>query len=102
MGGWTVQLRNRLYTNYRLWRKRNYLIIHMTTHTPFHFATTVLTQDERDLWWASNHPRVIDFKNLFLMSERIVEGNPLITQGLALLVSQGILTQERATAILAN
>jgi hypothetical protein len=72
----------------------------MTTHTPFHFATNVLTQAERDLWWASRHPRVIDFKNLFIMSERIVEGNPLIAQGLALLVSEGILTQVRADAIL--
>jgi hypothetical protein len=74
----------------------------MTTHTPFHFATQVLTQSERDLWWASTHPRVIDFKNLFIMSERIVEGNPLIAQGLALLVSQGIITQARVDEILAE
>lgn len=74
----------------------------MTTHTPFHFATNVLTQAERDLWWASTNPRVIDFKNLFIMSERIVEGNPLIAQGLALLVSQGILTQVRVDEILAE
>jgi len=73
----------------------------MTTHTPFHFATTILTRSERDLWWASTDPQVIDFKNLFLMSERIVEGNPLIAQGLSLLVSHNILTQERADEILA-
>ena len=71
------------------------------TQTPKHFLYHIMTQTERHAWIVAARTNIV-LADLLLhasSAERINTSNPEFIAGIALLVSQDILTKERADKI---
>jgi hypothetical protein len=74
------------------------------TQTPKHFLYHIMTQTERHAWIVASRTN-LGLADLLLhasCAERINTSNPEFIGGIAVLVSEGILTQARADEILAE
>lgn len=70
----------------------------MRSFTPLQFLSRFTSQEQADVI-LSDDPQVQVFRFLFSISDRVISTDPRLEQGRLLLVSKGLLTEERAAEV---